>query len=148
MKLAIDYLALANEIKSRVDSVDITLFAATEAHLSKKIADKKGVVLAITIPPATSGSLSEDNLSDRSRIILFVLEKFDVSQSDTAELAHWDKMGTITKKVRMALLQLQSENHELLSELTEKGMRTEPEYQIYGNKNGYSISFELIDYDW
>lgn len=148
MKTASEYVALANLIKDRCNQVDETLFAATEPHLSKKISDKSGVVLGITIPPASSGSLNEDTLSDRSRIILFVLEKFDASNRETEELAHWDKMAGIAKEVRNILLDLQVEGNELLEELKEQGMRTEPEYQLFGKFNGYSIGFEAIDYDW
>lgn len=148
MKLASEYIALANEIASRVSDIDDTVFASTEPHLSKKISDKRGVILAISIPPANSGSLNEDNLSDRSRIILFVLEKFDISNSDAKELEHWDKMGIIAKSVRRVLLAMQEENHALLEEFKEQTIRTEPEYQMFGNKNGYSIGFETIDYDW
>lgn len=148
MKNPSEYQALANLIKERCEQIAETAFAATEPHLSKKISDKSGVVLAITIPPANSGSLNEDNLSDRSRIILFLLEKFDSSNSDSEELTHWDKMANITKEVRRVLLDLQFEGHELLTEFREQGMRTEPEYQLFGKYNGYSIGFESKDYEW
>jgi len=149
MKLASDYLQLAAEIKDRcTDAIDECVFAATEAHLAKKLNDKSGVVLGIAIPAANSTSRNEDNLSDKSRLLFFVLEKFDVSASDDEETTHWDKMGEITKAVRGVLLEMQFEGHELLTEFTEQGVRTEPEYQLFGKYNGYSIGFDAIDYDW
>lgn len=148
MKLATDYKELAEAVKALVPDIRETIFAATEAHLAKKVTGKPGVLLCIALPPADSSSANEDNLSDRSRMLFFVIEQFDASQSEDKELTHWDKMGVITMNVRRAILQLQDERNPLLYELREQGMRTEPEYQLFGRFNGYSIGFETKDYDW
>jgi len=125
------------------------LISPTEQHLVKKIADKKGIILAVKMPDADAQVEDADNYSEMNHQLFFLLEKIDPgSHKDTTETMHYAKMQAIMKLVKEYALE-----HGLSSvvrdgnELLAKPFKTEWEYQVYGGFNGISVSFDFQDFE-
>jgi hypothetical protein len=143
------YKTEITKIKESIEDIQSLLFAANERHLIKKIDDCDGVILASSLPSSNSGNNDYDNIKEKNRCVLFILEKINPGdQNETEELEHYSKMQSITKKVKDKLLERRDSEDSifpLLAEVDESSFRTESEYQIYGGHNGYSIGFDIID---
>jgi len=129
--------------------IDHVIISPTESHLIKKIADKKGIVLAVKLPDADAVIESVDNYSDMNHMLLFLLEKVDHSAHKNAiETAHYAKIQAIMKLVKEYIL-----HHGLNSnvfngdETLDKPFHSEWEYNTFGGYNGLSVSFDLANYD-
>ena len=75
MILISEFKTLMQNIASEVEGIDSVVFAATEHQLIKKLAGKKGVIMACSFPAATNTTTrDEDNYGDTNRIFIFIIE--------------------------------------------------------------------------
>ena len=122
--------------------------AATDAQVSTKVTDKKGVILVAKMPPSTSDIQSADDYSEDNQCLLFILERQELAGStQEKQLIHYDRMQRIMKAVKSWILEHGLNNDQDDGEETiSKPFRTEWEYQVYGNFNGLSLGFDLKDF--
>jgi hypothetical protein len=128
-------------------SISEVKVAVSEAHMIKKISNISGIFICAKLPPATSSITSADNYFEDNHCLLFVLEKREpASVTDTDELEHYEKLQGVMRYVKDYFL-----NHGLTigdnDETLNKDFRTEYEYQIFGNFNGFSVSFNMKDFN-
>ncbi len=139
---------LKNECESLVSRIDLLndyAIAASETHLTKLLTEKSGVILASSFPQSSSESLSEDSPKEQNSIILYVLKKIspgDVTPEEEFEM--YCELQLITKQIKELLSEGSKSSN--IWRLINRGINTEPEYQLFGGHNGYSISINLETY--
>jgi|GEM_PF-709935 len=116
------------------------VLVANEKHLVRKLGDKSGVWIAVTIPSADPESPDEDNVAENNIFWMFILEKVDPgSLSNADELQHYQKIQDITTAIKNWLRNQKLEGNEFLEFLNLASLHTDPEYQ-FGGWNGWSIN--------
>lgn len=143
-----DIQQLASDIQNNVGGIDEIVIAADERHLIKRLNDKRGTVLAVSLPAADSSANDENNYSDRNNIFLFILEKKHQDQTEIEELAHYQEMQVIAKGIKEFIIEQKEAGSEFFAFANESRIRTEAEYNVFGGYNGYSIGFELKDFEF
>ena len=143
-----DIQQLATDIQTYVGGIDDTVIAADERHLSKRLNDKKGKVLAVSLPASDSSALDVNNYSDRNNIFMFILEKKHPDMNEVEELEHYQEMQVIAKGIKEFIIDQKEAGSEFFAFANESRIRTEPEYNVFGVYNGYSIGFELKDFEY
>lgn len=116
------------------------VLVANEKHLVKKLSDKDGIWVAVTIPSADPETVDEDNIAENNIFWMFILEKVDPGSVDDAdELADYQKIQDVVTAIKNWLLEKKLEGNEFLEYLNQNSIHTDPEYQI-GGWNGWSIN--------
>lgn len=119
------------------------MLVANEKHLVKRLGDKSGIWIAVTIPSADPASMNEDNVAENNIVWVFILEKVDPgNQTTTEELEHYHKTQAVTAAIKNWLRTKKLEGKELLEYLDLRTLHTDPEYQ-FGGWNGWSINFNF-----
>lgn len=117
------------------------LMVVMEEHLRKKLQGKAGIIMALVYPSAT-GTGAADNAVDENVCLLYVLENgMKVSMTDDMEFQMYERLQGIIDKVKLKLIVNADENHPLLRELERGSLEIEPEWNVAGGYNGYSIVF-------
>jgi predicted protein tyrosine phosphatase len=123
---------------------DYALLVATEDHIIKRLRDRTGTVLAMTYPSVDDDSKGIDNIADVDTIFVWVIEKINPSDVDeTNEPAHYEKMRGKISDIKNYLRGKKLEGCNLLQFINENSFHIDPEYQIFGGWNGYSLSFTV-----
>lgn len=116
---------------------------ANENHLVRRLSDKPGVWLGVTIPSSDPETVNEDSVAENNIVWIFILEKKDPgSLTATAELTHYQKLQDITTAVKNWLRDKKLDGNEFLEYLNLQSLHTDPEYQ-FGGWNGWSINFNF-----
>lgn len=153
---ALRFFELLTSIKTEVNTaladsalkIDQVVVGVTEVQLSKKLNDKKGVLLVGYLPTSNSDIQTADNYSEDNHCLLFIMEKREPSKyTEEKELKHLDDMQKIMREVKQWILSHGFNGDTGEPETLSKPFRTEWEHQIYGNYNGLSISFDLKDFE-
>lgn len=119
------------------------VLVANEKHLVKRLGDKSGVWIAVTIPSTDPSSVNEDNVAENNIVWMFILEKVDPgSLSEQEELEHYQKIQMATAAVKNWLRNQKLDGNEFLEYLNLNSIHTDPEYQ-FGGWNGWSINFNF-----
>lgn len=116
------------------------VLVANEKHLVKKLNDKSGIQIGVTIPSADPNVGNEDSVAENNIFWMFVLEKVDPgSLSDTDELNHYQKVQDVVTAIKNWLRDEKLAANEYLEQLNLHSIHTDPEYQ-FGGWNGWSIN--------
>lgn len=139
-----------NNYLSLISEIDHFVLVAQEDHLVKKLSkNKSGVILAAVMPASDANSPDLDNIADTNTALLFILEKTDkTSVTDATELTHYEKLQNIAKDV-YAQLRADALNYRLdrchfMHYFNQDSVHVDPEYNLFGGYNGYSMSFEFV----
>lgn len=134
---------LLTELVTDINGLTGYVLVANENHLVKRLGDKKGVWLGVTIPSADPSTANEDNVAESNIVWIFVLEKVDPgSMTIEKELEHYQKIQLLTTAVKNWLRDKKLDGNEFLEYLNLKSIHTDPEYQ-FGGWNGWSINFNF-----
>lgn len=134
---------LLTEMVTDISGLSGYVLVANENHLVKRLGDKKGVWLGVTIPSADPSTANEDNVAESNIVWIFVLEKVDPgSMTIEKELEHYQKIQLLTTAVKNWLRDKKLDGNEFLEYLNLKSIHTDPEYQ-FGGWNGWSINFNF-----
>lgn len=134
---------LLTEMVTDISGLSGYVLVANENHLVKRLGDKKGVWLGVTIPSADPSTANEDNVAESNIVWIFVLEKVDPgSMTIEKELEHYQKIQLLTTAVKNWLRNKKLDGNEFLEYLNLKSIHTDPEYQ-FGGWNGWSINFNF-----
>lgn len=134
---------LLTEMVTDISGLSGYVLVANENHLVKRLGDKKGVWLGVTIPSADPSTANEDNVAESNIVWIFVLEKVDPgSMTIEKELEHYQKIQLLTTAVKKWLRNKKLDGNEFLEYLNLKSIHTDPEYQ-FGGWNGWSINFNF-----
>lgn len=135
-----DFNSLIAEMVQAIPEVSGYVLVANEKHLVRKLNDKTGIQLAVTIPSADPETVNEDSVAENNIFWMFILEKVDPgSLSDTEELEHYQKTQDVAGAVKNWLRDKKLEGNEYLEYLNLHSLHTDPEYQ-FGGWNGWSIN--------
>lgn len=138
-----DFNTLAGEMVADIKEIAGYVLVANEKHLVKRLGDKVGVWLGITIPSADPETVNEDNVAENNIVWIFILEKVDPGNlSAEDEINHFQKIQDITTAVKNWLRDKKLEGNEFLEYLNLQSIHTDPEYQ-FGGWNGWSINFNF-----
>lgn len=141
-----EYKSVMEEIKELNPDITSLIFSPTESHAIKKLSGKAGVVMVCTYPMALSKpSVNEDNYGDSNQCFIFILEKQNPDKTPDEEITAFDSLLSTAKNIKTYMAMLKAEVDNIFGGLVMTNIKTEPEYQIFGGFNGYSIGFELID---
>ena len=114
-----------------------------EEHLKKRLRDCPGVIL-VAVYPSIGSTGDEDNMGDNNTLILFVLEYTGkVSVSQTNEFESYERLQELIRKIRDKLIEDSNAGHNLLRYLDRASIEIEPEWNIAGAYNGWSIAFSF-----
>jgi hypothetical protein len=138
-----DFNSLVADMVKAIPGIAGFVLVGNENHLVKRLSDKKGVQLGITIPSADPETVDEDNVAESNIAWIFVLEKVDPgSMTHAKEIEHYQKMQDLTTSVKNWLRDQKLAGNEFLENLNLKSVHTDPEYQ-FGGWNGWSINFNF-----
>ena len=116
------------------------VLVANEKHLVRKLGDKPGIWLAVTIPSADPETVNEDNVAESNIFWMFILGKVDPgSMNDADEIEHYQKIQDVVTAVKNWLRDEKLNGNEFLEYLNLQSIHTDPEYQ-FGGWNGWSIN--------
>ena len=128
----------------KIDGIDSFTLVVSERHLTKKLDKCDGDVIAFVYPSADSMPGNVDNDGKEVMGLVFVLRKVSPgNEDDTEELASYsslqEKLLASEKKMKDDF----SKNHKVMQHLIEDSIHIDPEYQVFGGYNGWSMSFKL-----
>jgi len=131
---------MLTDIKPDNPGLEGFVLVANEKHLVRKLGDKDGIWIAVTIPSADPESPNEDNVAENNIFWMFILEKVDPgSMTDADEIAHYQKIQDVTTAIKNWLRDQKLAANEFLEYLNVNSLHTDPEYQ-FGGWNGWSIN--------
>jgi len=134
---------MTNDIQADIPALKGYVLVASDRHLVKRLGDKAGMWLAVTIPSADPATDGDDSVAESNIVWMFALEKTDPgSLSHDGEIAHYQKLQDLTKSVKNWLRDQKLEGNEFLEYLNLRSVHTDPEYQL-GGWNGWSINFNF-----
>ena len=147
-----DFNELMNQLTAAIQpenpGLEGHVLVANERHLVRKLSDKSGIWLAVTIPSADPNVYNEDNFGEINVFWMFILEKIDPgSVDDASEIQHYQKIQDVVTSVKNWLRDEFLDGNEFLENLNMNSIHTDPEYQ-FGGWNGWSINanFETPGY--
>ncbi|WP_303181738.1 hypothetical protein [uncultured Butyricimonas sp.] len=119
------------------------LMVVMEEHLRKKLQGKTGTIMALVYPSAT-GTGSADNTVDENVCLLYVLENgTKAGMTEDMEFEMYERLQEVIDNIKSKLIIASDENHPLLRELERGRLEIEPEWNVAGGYNGYSIVFSF-----
>jgi len=134
---------LLTTMVAEISGVSGFVLVANENHLVKRLSDKTGVWLGVTIPSADPETVNEDSVAENNIVWIFIVEKKDPGSMDAAdELEHYQKLQYVTIAVKNWLRDEKLAGNEFLEYLNLQSIHTDPEYQ-FGGWNGWSINFNF-----
>ena len=122
---------------------DELVMVVQEEHLKKRLRDETGVIM-VAVYPTIGSTGNEDNMGDNNTILLFVLEytgKTSVSRDN--EFESYERLQGLAGKIRDRLIEDSDAGHNLLRNLDRASNEIEPEWNIAGAYNGWSIAFSF-----
>ena len=122
---------------------DELVMVVQEEHLKKRLRDETGVIM-VAVYPTIGSTGNEDNMGDNNTILLFVLEyagKTSVSRDN--EFESYERLQGLAGKIRDKLIKDSDAGHNLLRNLDRVSIEIEPEWNIAGAYNGWSIAFSF-----
>ena len=122
---------------------DELVMVVQEEHLKKRLRDETGVIM-VAVYPTIGSTGNEDNMGDNNTILLFVLEyagKTSVSRDN--EFESYERLQGLAGKIRDKLIEDSDAGHNLLRNLDRASIEIEPEWNIDGAYNGWSIAFSF-----
>ena len=122
---------------------DELVMVVQEEHLKKRLRDETGVIM-VAVYPTIGSTGNEDNMGDNNTILLFVLEyagKASVSRDN--EFESYERLQGLAGKIRDKLIEDSDAGHNLLRNLDRASIEIEPERNIAGAYNGWSIAFSF-----
>ena len=98
----------------------------------------------VAVYPTIGSTGNEDNMGDNNTILLFVLEyagKTSVSRDN--EFESYERLQGLAGKIRDKLIEDSDAGHSLLRNLDRASIEIEPEWNIAGAYNGWSVAFSF-----
>ncbi len=138
-----------NDYKQFCESLQIKIGAnrfvmvVQEEHLKKKLRDEPGVVL-VAVFPSVLGKGSEDNTGDDNTVLVFVLEYTAKSgMTNDLEIESYERTRVMIDKIKTEIISQANKGDNLMQFLNRQSIVIEPEWNIAGSYNGWSITFNF-----
>lgn len=114
-----------------------------EEHLKKRLRDDTGMVL-VAVYPSIQGTGSEDNTGVLQAMLIFVLEYSGKREmTPESEIDSYERMLAAVEAIREQILKDAGDGIELLRGLERESVVIDPEWNVAGNYNGWSIGFSV-----
>lgn len=117
-----------------------------EDHLKKRLRDEPGMIL-VAVYPSIQGTGTEDNTGVLQTMLVFLLEyagKQDMTPEN--EIDSYDRMLAAVEVIREQILKDAGNGLEMLRGLERESIVIEPEWNVAGSYNGWSIGFSVKKY--
>lgn len=119
------------------------LMVVLEEHLRKKLPGKTGTIMALVYPSAKGMGVA-DNTVDENICLLYVLENgIKTGMTDEMEFKMYERLQKTIDSIKSRLITDADVNHPLLQGLERDNLEIEPEWNVAGGYNGYSIVFSF-----
>lgn len=126
-------------------SADKVLYVVREDHLQRKLAGAAGLFLCVVLPSAqTTGGA--DAVVDVNTVLLYVLRNHVKADStDESELDDYAAMQYLASSIKLCIIADADAQTPPMAFLDRRSITIDPEWNVAGGYNGYSITFEFID---
>lgn len=135
------------QMPQRIAAVKDCLMVFNQENLADAIKNQsKWPAIVVVMPGAKSDGADEDNVSDASECLVFVIEKLDLKNLGKGEMT--SKMDYLQghmetlKSLMLEDMHAHEEPNHLMHYLEPDGMTTEPEYNYLGCY-GWSLAFRI-----
>jgi len=139
------YKQFMNPILDNIQADEI-IYVVSQTHIVKKIKDKAGIILVFTYPKAKSDSDTVDNIQEKNECFAFILKKHTDDVTEDEEINNYETLQEIARQAKQWLIDKRYDFENEIGVLEVKSFNTEPEYRIFGGYSGWSIGFEIEDY--
>ncbi|GHB44391.1 hypothetical protein [Mongoliitalea lutea] len=134
------FASFLDELKTDVQGLEDYHLVAVDTHAVNRLKSKTGVQLVAVIPNAQrSGRVGASE--DMNSSIFFVIEKANPSAARTAEIDQYDKTQQIIIEIRSIIEEAAEEGCWPFWRLEPGSITIDPEYNIFGGWNGWSMQF-------
>ena len=123
-----------------IEGLDGHHLVAQDNHAVNSLKDERGVRLVAVIPSATASGSDPSSISDNHSILLFVINKGWTDQTRTEELDQYEKTQQIILAIRENILESFEEGCGPFWRLDSDNISIDPEFNIFGGWNGWSMS--------
>lgn len=128
-------------------SADRVLYVVREDHLQRKLGGAAGLFLCVVLPSAqTTGGA--DAVVDVNTVLLYVLRNHvKANATDESELGDYAAMQELASSIRQRIITDADTQTTPMTFLDRRSVAIDPEWNVAGGYNGYSITFEFIDHE-
>lgn len=126
-------------------SADRVLYVVREDHLQRKLAGAAGLFLCVVLPSAQSTG-GPDAVYDVNTVLLYVLRNHVKADStDESELGDYASLQDLASTIKLRVIADADAQTPPMTFLDRRSVAIDPEWNVAGGYNGYSITFEFID---
>lgn len=119
------------------------IYVVLEEHLKKALNGKPGLIMAVVYPSHHVTGVA-DNTWDENICIVYLLEYTSKPNStQESEFQSYAAMQGIADEIKDKLIADADSNHRLLLHLNRESIEIEPEWNVAGGYNGYSVGFSF-----
>lgn len=138
----VEYKGFCESLKALIDA-DQLVMVVHEEHLKKKLRDMPGTVIAAVLP-SVRGTGTGDNTVDDNTVLVFVLEYVAKSAlTEERELLQYEKTREKIDRIKGEIIERADEGDPLMMFLNRESIEIEPEWNIAGAYNGWSVAFSF-----
>lgn len=126
---------------------DKVLYVVREDHLQRKLAGVAGLFLCVVLPSAQSTG-GADAVVDVNTVLLYVLRNHVKADStDESELVDYAAMQDLASLIKLRIIADADVQTPPMTFLDRRSIAIDPEWNIAGGYNGYSITFDFMDHE-
>lgn len=142
------YKEYTEAIKDEVAGINEVLYVIDQNHVVKKIHDKSDNILVFTYPKAKNQSPVTDNVQENNNCFAFLVTKMNDDKTPDEEIEAYEALQIIMRNIKQWLVDNRVNFESEVGVLDFSSFNTEPEYRIFGGYSGWSIGFNITDYDY
>lgn len=138
-----DFDAFLSNMVDSIEGIDDYLISPIEKHTVKRLKDKTGVFLVAVVPSFDTDEPSPESVKYVANSFFFVVEKTDyTSATPDSEIAQYNRLQLLTQSVIDYMLS-KRDSCEWLRSFKAGNLQIDPEYDIFGGWNGWSMAVSL-----
>jgi hypothetical protein len=139
----IDYNSICKNWVDEIQELESHHLVAQDNHAVNALKDERGIQLVAVIPSTTASGSDPSSISDNHSALFFVLSKGWTGQTKVEELDQYEKTQAITLEIRSKVLESFEEGCGPFWQLSSENIPIDPEYNIFGGWNGWSMSLSF-----
>lgn len=134
------YHQICTDLVDSNNNLEGFVLVAEDKHAVNKLTGKTGIWLVAVIPSADRSGAPGKGV-DQNAALLFVIEKSVPSKLKDKELDQYETTQELAIKIRDYMETQQEDGCQEFWRLDISSIHIDPEYNIFGGWNGWSISF-------
>lgn len=130
---------IATHLKDAGHKVGGHLLVAHDGHAVNKLKDRQGIWLVVVMPQKTYTG-HPDSYEQHNTIMLFILEKDIVDQTDDKELQQYQRLEDVLDAIIDYIAEEQSNGCSPFENFDPSTVTVDPEYREFTEWNGWSMT--------